>query len=156
VEAVEAANLVALYRATRYHVRLPGGPRCTVCIGRSCPQRLAPLLRRCETFAVISACNPRSRELPVAQNRSRTRALVERVVAQRDRWRPAVGVLGRWREPGLCVFDVPMQRLDALARAFDQNAIVVGGRERRVRLRLYRPDWRDLPGLSGTDDLEWA
>jgi hypothetical protein len=149
-------DLVSAYRATRYHVRLPGGRRCTVRIGQTCPRPLAERLGPDAGFAVISACNPRSQPLDARENRRRSRALVERIAADQARCLPAVGVLGEWREPGMCVFGLPLPRLDALARAFDQNAIVVGKRDTAARLRVYRDDWRALPGLSAAHDLEWA
>src|SRR5690606_10989220 len=108
-----AARLLAAYRATRYDVRLPGGRRCTIRIGRACPARLAAPLAAAGFLAIVSACNPRSRPLAAHRNRRRMRALAARLLAQGARCLPAAGVLGDWREFSLCVSGIALDRLDA-------------------------------------------
>jgi hypothetical protein len=106
--------------------------------------------------AVLSAGNPRSRPQTAAQNARADAALRARADGLGLAWRPALGVgrTGHWPpEASLWIQDIAGDRLDALALEWDQNACLVVTADRRARLRLYRPDWRDQ--LPAHADLDW-
>lgn len=147
-------GLLALYRRTHYEVTLPDGDAATLRIGAPPPPSVAGWIGA-DAFAVcVTACNPRSRRLPDADNERRMaelRALLQREGARR--LEGAGSVPGEpWREPGLLVAGIALARIDALARAFRQNASVHVRVRAPARLRLHRPDWE--AALPAADDLE--
>ncbi len=147
------AELLELYRRTYYATTLPNGSRATLRIGMPPPPGIAAWIGA-DAFAVyLTACNPRSRSLPDDSNARRMDEL--RACLQREgaRWLDGEGHLppGAWSEPSLLVAGIPLARLDALARGFGQNASVHVRVDDRVRLRLYRDDWRVQPSAA---DLE--
>lgn len=155
-DAERVRRLLTLYRASRYEARLPGG-RCAVLeVGRLPDPALQPWLGAAPLAAYLTACNPHSTPLPVAQN--------ARLLAQLQRELDAVGLPylcgdgylpgEQWREPSVLVAGLDADTLDALVRRYAQNAILVLRAGQVARLRLYRPDWRAL--TADAADLEWA
>jgi hypothetical protein len=150
------AEWIALYRSTRYDVRLPGGMRARLCIGRHVPPAIDEWAGESWPLAFVSACNPRSEAIPPVRNRQRMRSLLERL-RNSCRLLPAVGhgPDPHWREASLLLAGLPITVVDALAREFGQNAIVTAARGQPAVLRIYREDWRcDLD--QDADDIEWA
>lgn len=97
-------------------------------------------MRDDEIAAFMTAWNPFSQPASRQENRKRQRELIRalRVVA-----RIILVGAGRgadWHESSLCAIGAPSTALDALARQFRQNAIVVCSRNAQARLRLYRED----------------
>lgn len=128
-------SLDAAYRQARY--RLPllepqregvSAPALDLWIGRTEP-RLRALLSRhgVSRAALLTACNPRSVATSRARNEAAMRALAGAV---RDTGYSSVESLamdpqGRWPdEPGLLIFGIERGAALALARRFDQNALV--------------------------------
>lgn len=124
-------RLAVAYRAAAYIV--------DACESRQefvirCDQRSAAvdrLLERhglCE-WAFVTACNPRSKILPAAENAARMDLLH---AAVRDRGHPCLpgsgeGHDGTWpAEPSLLVLGIPEADAIRLAAEFDQHAILVG------------------------------
>jgi hypothetical protein len=150
------AEWIDLYRRTSYDVRLPGGKRTTLRIGRHVPWAINKWAAESWPLAFVSACNPRSEVTPAADNRQRMRAICGRV-RKSCRVLPAVGHSQdpRWREASLLLAGLDMTSIDALAREFDQNAIVTVASGQPAALRIYRPDWRNLLD-NDPGDIEWA
>ncbi|MEO8460305.1 MAG: DUF3293 domain-containing protein [Dokdonella sp.] len=139
----EIRELIALYRAAHYEVRLPGGERVALLIGQPCPSALIAWSAG-RTLACITAYNPQSRSLPAVENRQRQRELFTLLDASGAKALPAVGrIPGQpWREPSLLATGVELASIDALAHRFEQNAIVIVGESQKARLRICRDDWR--------------
>jgi hypothetical protein len=123
--------LDAAYRATTYRVHAPERA-IDVRIARGHPELDALLAAmRAETWAVVTACNPRSRPESPEVNRERHARLVEAVertgllhleadgVPADDRWTP---------ERSLFVAGLSRQQAASLGHRFEQNAIVYGVR----------------------------
>lgn len=136
--------LDAAYRRASYWFVGPSGDRLRI----TCDERCEPLDRildeaRATDWAYVTACNPRSRRLSVAENRDRA-ARLEGLI--RDRGLLALPGEGTgedpdWPpEPSLLVLGMPEHEAVALGRVFDQNAIVVGSRGAAARLV-----WIDAP-----------
>jgi hypothetical protein len=100
---------------------------------------------------LITAWNPFSRVVPLAENRARQRELLARLRGRARCVFAASGIGVDWREPGFAVFGMETEALDALAREFRQNAIVTFRARGKVRLRFYRDDWRDALADSDVD-----
>ena len=105
------------------------GPGSSVTIhprtdGRA-PGRLPPQLPARHHLHVLTACNPRSRLLSVAENQRRTAELAAELQAQGVPLLRADGGApdGSWQEPGFAVIDRDVAPTLALARRFDQLAI---------------------------------
>jgi hypothetical protein len=128
-------SLDVAYRRARY--RLPGftaqqqgaaEPVLDLWIGRAEP-RLRRLLSEhgAPHAALLTACNPRSVATSRVDNAAAMRALASAV---RGAGYPSVESLatdpvGRWPdEPGLLIFGIGRDAALALARRFDQNALV--------------------------------
>lgn len=100
---------------------------------------LAQLLRRAgaRRYAVITACNPGSRQLDAADNAARQAWLAERLTRLKLRFFPACNGpdVSDWpAEPSFLVLDAPLALLRRLGRACGQNALVAGRRGGRPRL----------------------
>lgn len=136
------------YTAAVYAVSAPAGELC-LRVGQPCPELdahlrslgLPPERRR---WAHLTACNPRSRPLPPAENEHRMgllRAALEGMLAAEGA--PAGCLLsaegrspgGDWREAALWVAGLGAEPVAALARHFEQNAIVEGILGESPRLR---------------------
>ncbi|MGE4069760.1 MAG: DUF3293 domain-containing protein [Lysobacterales bacterium] len=75
-------------------------------------------------WSLISACNPRSQQLPDALNEARQQQLRDWIDAAGAPWQPARGRAAdfSWLEPGFLVA-AELHRVDNWARAFEQHAI---------------------------------
>lgn len=80
-------------------------------------------------YAFMTAFNPRSQELPGAENSQRQARLLEMLRDHKFPFAPAEArdPGGYWApETGIFLFDVPAGEVHELARAFGQNAVVEG------------------------------
>ena len=127
------ASLIAAYNATNYVLFVGEGKAAEACevvlnIGRPSAAFDAELARRgAETAVVVTAYNPRSEVLPDAENRLRHDQL--KAVLDARGFPYAIGEgrdpTGHWQAEVECVvFGITVETGIALARAFDQNAIV--------------------------------
>lgn len=134
-------SLLAAYQATDYRVRLARGGCAVIRIGQRLPASLASLAQD-RPWGFITAWNPRSQVVSIAQNRAAQRQLLGalRTLAGTALIRPAVGaaVTGAWREPSLWVVGPDIERLDPLAIRFGQFGYVHGQRDGVAMLRLTR------------------
>jgi len=147
---IDPATLRA-YRETEYRVEAPYP--LVLRIGLADPDLLA-LYRAAgvDCAALVTACNPRSRRLPQAQNARREAAL--RAGLLRDGWRflPASGAhpAGGWpAEPGVFVPGLGRDAACALGRAWAQAAIVWCGADAVPQLVLL--DGPDAAGPGGAE-----
>ena len=149
-------ELIALYRATHYDVVLASGRIATLQIGATAAAGLRDWIGNDRTAAFLTACNPRSSTLPPAENERRQRALQGRLRALPCRVLEGVGHIpgADQREPSLLAAGIDLADIDALAREFEQNAIVAIRSGGRAVLRIYRDDWRDT--LAGEPDIVLA
>jgi hypothetical protein len=120
--------LIEAYRATDYVLFDSAAADITLNIGRRSAAFDEVLARRgVETAVIVTAYNPRSIVLPEAENRDRHAALVAMIEAKG--YAHALGEgrdpTGDWKAELECVvFGISVQQGIALARAFEQNAIV--------------------------------
>jgi len=137
-----------IYARAQYRVRLPRGGHAVIRIHHALPASLRACLAEGHTpWAFITAWNPASRPLSPVVNRSRQRQLLTQLHRLRPLPRITAGVgtgsaddgNPRWREPSLFVAGIELERVDALMRAFDQNAVVCGTRDTPAALR-WNPD----------------
>jgi hypothetical protein len=124
------AELIAAYQRTEYRVR--DGARAFVLR----IEERSPMLHAChQSFGVtcsafVTACNPRSRQTPQDENDAAMARLIDALAATGLRWLRGIGVdpAGDWPgEPSLLVLGLQESDAVALARRFDQNAIVWAG-----------------------------
>ncbi|HSX60009.1 MAG TPA: DUF3293 domain-containing protein [Tahibacter sp.] len=137
-----SAELLAIYRACDYAVRLPGGARAVLRIGAPLPDALAAWMAGAASAAFITAYNPRSQPQPARINRAAQRELFAAARAAGARVLPGVGRLAGevWREPSLFVAGLSMETVDALACRHSQNAVVLAHGNGQVELRSYTVD----------------
>lgn len=149
-------ELLTLYRRTHYGVVLTEGDDAMLRIGATPPQTIISWMGANGLAVYLTASNRHSRALPDADNGARMNALRDRLKeAGARRLAGCAGIPGeRWSEPSLLVAGIPLDRIDALAREFGQDAALVVMRDRRVALRLYREDWR--AHVDDGLDIEWA
>lgn len=149
-----ADRLLALYRRTHYAVFLPDGSTATLRIGEPPSPAVAAWLGADGQAVYLTACNPRSRALPAAENETRLAGLRHRLHAAGARWlEGSAAIPGQpWRESSLLITALPLAQLDALARHFGQNASVHVRVDAPARLRLHRDDWQVL--AQAQTDLE--
>lgn len=116
------------YWRTTYLVDHPSGP-IALRVGEN-NLRLDALLHAAdyETWAFVSACNPRSRPLAQVENTQRHAALLARVRRLALPFFPGRGVAddGGWFEESLLILGVAPADAVALGNAFGQNAVVLG------------------------------
>jgi hypothetical protein len=145
------AELLALYRRTHYDVALPGGGSATLRAGEPPPPAVATWIGGDAQAVYLTACNPRSCALTADENEARMADLRLRLYAAGMRWlEGSAAIPGQpWRESSVLAAGLPLQRIDALARAFGQNASLHVYAGAPARLRLHRSDWR---GLVPADD----
>jgi hypothetical protein len=121
-------SLIDAYRATDYVLFVADDAEITLNIGRRNPAFDHVLDgRRATTAVVVTAYNPRSAILPDAENRARHARLVAMIEAAGHDFALGEGrdPTGHWQAEVECVvFGIPVEAGLALARAFDQNAIV--------------------------------
>ena len=151
-------RLLAAYGATRYTVRLPDGD-AALTVGARPSRPLSAWTLPDRPWVLITACNPHSQPRSGRSNALRMRALT-RALAAVDPLRvfDAAGYAPdrRWVEPSLLVIGLDPAITDALARRFDQNALLTGHGVAPARLRLYRMDWAAALGRVDTAGCEWA
>jgi hypothetical protein len=121
------SDLVAAYRAAIYEVDV-GESVIRFRVEAPCPA-LEDLLRARDAASavLITAYNPRSRKQSAAENTDAHRALLDATARERKTTLPARGKDpdGRWpAEPGLLILDITREAGLALARRFDQYAVV--------------------------------
>lgn len=119
-------TLLAAYLAASY--RVDAVPPFVMRVGQPCPP-LADLLRRhyCGSAAYLTAWNPRSKQLPEAQNVAAQARLVRDVLASGCRWYDGVSndPTGDWpQEPSVLVLGLSRERARELARVYEQNAFL--------------------------------
>ena len=96
-------------------------------------------------FCLLTAANPFSQELTLAENGERNLELERQIKALGLGYSWSYGEQSdsSWREDGFVIFDVSLETAMLLARTFDQNAILYG-QDARVALA-----WCD------NEELEW-
>ncbi|HET9836282.1 MAG TPA: DUF3293 domain-containing protein [Rhodanobacteraceae bacterium] len=118
------------FKATEYRVRLPQGGCAAIRIGEPLPRALHACVKNRRTpWGFITAWNPFARQASRALNRTRQRELLRTLRKRGAMMRAGVGVgtgKKKWREPSLFVTGLDFATLDALARRFEQAAIVRG------------------------------
>jgi glycine/D-amino acid oxidase-like deaminating enzyme len=143
-ESVEQIHaLIALYRATHFDVALPDGRTSSLHIGRIAPPELRDWIGADALATFLTACNPRSQTLPDAENALHLETLRTRLRAWDCRFLEGVGHIPgeHWCEPSLFVAGLDLAGVDALARKFDQNAVITVVGDNDARLRIHRVDW---------------
>lgn len=128
----ERERLDALYRRTRYVVRLAAG-ELELRVGRLDPAADERLRREAGclgAWALVTPCNPRSQPLSPAENARRYAAFRDELIGHHGvRFVPAVGrdPDGGWDdEEGFLLVDPPAGLPVRLAREWAQNAVVTG------------------------------
>lgn len=125
-------TLLRNYLATVYELPTPHGPIRASLDGDVDVAELPDALR--QTFALVTAYNPRSMLLPRKVNEQRSVVLRDLLVLGCYRVEAAVGFEeepdGMWREPAWLVHGMDRDESMAFGRVFRQNAIVfsAGGR----------------------------
>jgi hypothetical protein len=96
-------------------------------------------------FCLITAANPFSQELTVAQNGERNLELERQIkdLGYEFSWSYGEQSDQSWREDGFVIFDLTLETAMLLARRFDQNAILFGEQSRVALV------WCD------NEELEW-
>ena len=133
----EIDRLRDAYLATTY-VSRPPSRELRIRIGAEVPQ-LHDFLAGMpvDSWAFISACNPRSRALPAAENLARHGQLMRELQATGYKFFEGEGVpdASDWpAEPSVLVLGIPPGDAQAVARGYEQHAIVVGHFERPAEL----------------------
>ncbi|NQD37681.1 DUF3293 domain-containing protein [Permianibacter sp. IMCC34836] len=124
-----APELLQAYLDSHYRIAMPGDA-CVLQIGKHSPAMDALLHAEHSTSAAfISACNPCSRQLPAAINRSRNAALEQLLLARKLRYFPGVGystpTMPAWPpEPGFLILTITRQQARQLGAQFDQHALL--------------------------------
>lgn len=149
------SELLALYLATHYRARLPGGRYTSLRIGTPVPADLCAWAAQDWPLVFITAHNPHSREFPRQENRQRQRELLRKLKARSLRVLPGVGhIPGQaWREPSLLVAGLAIDHADRLAQQHEQNAIVVANDALETRLRLRSRIWGESYDTRNVDQI---
>jgi hypothetical protein len=131
---------VRAYRETHYRVQ--GAMPCVLRIDECCPD-LVELYRThgVSSAAFITACNPFSQRLSIADNEGRRIALAEELQRLALPFLPGMGEHpnGQWPgEESYLVLGVTHDAAIQLGRQFEQNAIVWCGSDAVPRLILLR------------------
>lgn len=151
-------ELLAAYCRTEYRVELPNR-KFSIRLG-SCCSELDELLAETgrSEWTIITAENPRSRQLSESENAGRRNQLRQRLCETGD-WEffPSVAICPRSEWPpehGQLVVGIAEDDALLLGREFDQHAILWGRVGHRASLRVTAPeDWRvAFDGGPGTDD----
>lgn len=137
------SELEAAYRATIYRVRLPDAV-CDLRIGQA-DRKLTDWLKfnGYGGFVIITAYNPGARLATLTVNRSNQQKLRECIAQAGVPYLEACNIAdaGDWpEEPSLLLAGVSEEQGSAWARAFGQNAIVVGGGDGVPRLVWMRQE----------------
>jgi len=154
IERVEA--LLALYRNSHYDVELPDGTTATIRVGAPVPEPILRWIGSHEVAVYMTACNPHSRSLSVAENEQRLERLRARLRKRGCSYLEGAGHVpgDSWREPSLLVRGIDETSIDEFAREHEQNAVLMLRSRAPVVMRIYRPDWEARIGAAV--DIEWA
>lgn len=135
---MDIERLRAAYEATAYQVDAGPQRRFAIRVGeRSADVDELLAAAGVEAWAFITACNPRSVRLADAENAARMAGLVDVVRGRGLAFLPGAGAgddPGWPAEPSLLILGIDETDAVALAREFDQLAIVVGRRGGPARL----------------------
>ena len=135
---VHDPHLEAAYRSTSYSVIVPGRETISIRCGTRCmPLDLLLAESRATDWAFITACNPRSAPLDDDANAERMMQLEMLVRGRGLACFQGEGLAddGDWpAEPSLLVLGIAEGDALALAREFEQHAIVSGSRGGEARL----------------------
>lgn len=130
-------ELEKIYRRAIYVVPA-GDSEIRFRIGEKCEESDALLQKRnAETFAFITAYNPRSEILSSEENESRHLEFVKLLSALRFHFLEGYGTSANeaWqREKSLFIFDISEEKATRLGEKFEQNAIVFGEKGNAPRL----------------------
>jgi Protein of unknown function (DUF3293) len=129
------------YRATTYRVLAPDATIDLHIDRRSSP--LDALLAQCgvQTWAFLSACNPRSVCAPPDVNRQRAVRLERLLAARGWTWLDGAGIprdRRRAPEPSVWIGGISLRDARRVATQFGQNAFLAGRRGRPARLVWLR------------------
>ncbi len=132
------------YRSTAYTVNRPEGA-FVIRIGEPSSEVNALLGEFSEShWAYVTASNPGSERLSIAENRERNRQLRDWLQAQRYRFFPGQGVLQEsdWiPEESFLILGISPQEAIRLGAAFGQNAVVLGALGKAAELAFcHYPD----------------
>jgi hypothetical protein len=146
LRAAAHANLLTAYRDATYEI-FADGQLIPLTIGGPLPPECRPPASGC-VHALLTACNPGSIRLADEDNAQRMQRLHDRLSNLAIEWSPALGCSpdGPWLEPSCWLTDVDVERVDALAAEFEQNASVLVDDRGHVVLRVHRDGLRDLAG----------
>ncbi|HJU07693.1 MAG TPA: DUF3293 domain-containing protein [Rhodanobacteraceae bacterium] len=129
-------SLRRVWLETEYRVRLPRGGYAAIRIGTPLPDALRDFLHdENDPWGFITAWNPHAQKASPTFNRARQRELREALQESNARYHVGIGVGDDWREPSLFVAGLDFDALDALARRFEQAAIVRGSGYGTAELR---------------------
>lgn len=135
-QSSDRERLRALYEEAIYRVFTPEGELILRVGARSEPLDRLLAARAARSSAFLTAANPGSRLLPEQMNRERNARLVARLAEAG--WRSFPGVSGSpqgdWAEESFLVLRIPETEAVALAREFEQAAILIGLPRAPVRL----------------------
>jgi hypothetical protein len=125
-------QLLAACLRTSYHIHLPAGATLTMRIGARSPALDALLLQhQAQTFAYLTADNPRSTTLDAPINHERYAQLCADIERLGRPYLPGLATSDEllW-EPERCLFvlDLAMADLRALGAKYQQDVAVVGRR----------------------------
>ena len=83
-------------------------------------------------FAIVTAHNPRSERLSDEANERRHEELEKVLLERNATFGPSVGESpdGEWREEGVILYDISLERALELGRRFGQHAVLYGQGER--------------------------
>ena len=121
-------NLLQAYRATSYET--DGPPKFILHVGRRCPMLDTYLIERgLNSWAFLTAENPRSSLLSVTENEARNAQLAVLIKRQGYPYLPGKGIpaTADWLpEHSFLMLGIAKATATELARQFDQNAYVYG------------------------------
>jgi hypothetical protein len=134
---MHSAELEAAYRATDYRVDGSSGP-FVIHIGSIC-QPLEHLLgeNAVSSWAYITACNPKSRQLSIAANAERMRQLEAAISAAGFQFLRGAGAgsAGDWPpEPSILILGIDEHAALEVAKQFEQHAIVCSQKGEPARI----------------------
>jgi hypothetical protein len=144
--AAARADLLTAYRDATYEI-CADGQLIPLTIGGPLPPECRQPASGC-VHALLTACNPGSIRLADKDNARRMQRLRNRLSSLAIQWSPALGRSpnGTWLEQSCWLTDVDVERVDALAAEFEQNASVLADDHGHVVLRVHRDGSRDLAG----------
>ncbi|MDR2165167.1 MAG: DUF3293 domain-containing protein [Zoogloeaceae bacterium] len=144
-----SSALERAYRATAYRVWPGAGMEWVLRVGAPAPRALDTWLaaEKHTCWSLLTACNPESRRLSIAENRARQAALRRALTRLRWRFLPGENRADAANWPPEATFWIPgMKAATAghLARAFGQNAFLWGAPGRKTQLLWTNGAARDM------------